>query len=73
MIGMKDLPSIIQQPIYAKGGVCITMTVDTESGETKFEAFIDGKRVPLSSDNHLYSAVRVLNNELFYRGRYSTK
>lgn len=73
MINMKDMPSIIQQPIYAKDGVCITMTVDTEGGETKFEAFIDGERVPFSSDNYLYSTVRVLNNELFYRGRYSTK
>lgn len=67
-IDKRELPSKITTPIYFKNGIEIRMTVMTNDGTVEFEAYINGEYVCFSRDNTLFSTVRVLNNELSYRG-----
>lgn len=67
-INKEELPQKIMMPIYFKNVIEIRMTVMTNDGTVEFEAYINGEYVCFSRNNSLFSTVRVLNNELSYRG-----
>lgn len=63
-IDLKSIPERIASTIYERGNVSIDMTVDTRDGVVLFEGYINGEYIPFSRDRHVFSTVRVVNNQL---------
>lgn len=64
-IKLEQISKTIKQTVYKDGNVSIEMTVDTMNGKVLFSGYINGEYVPFSRDDHIFSTVRVLNNQLF--------